>query len=450
MLAADAPWWMGEWGHLPHNANDNRPNGTGANADNFPQPPNTTENTYRGANFSPSNRPSPDYTGRLPEPGYGPYRPPTPQATPGYTGRLPEPFYGPRGQPNPPAPQTPPGGWMYNKTNPTPAFNPVLPTPKPAPPRPGQAQSAPPPASQYAGPSGRLGGPSGPVGNFTPLPRHNDAPSGVPSVPSFGPGSKPVPSFGPAPGDRPLSSFSPFDPKNPNKQYDEIQAWVATMPKNSRGDPYGTSYLGGLSGPEKITPLPGQLDQSLRYTQQAQGRAPAASPRPPAPSMRTADRYTRPEGYVPNSTLWAQHAPTPEPEQAPYNPNPPKAPKPNVFPEMQRGPSASYLASPGYSTQATWDQSKGKMGQASYSGAMTMNANMANPGGESMRPQGFTFTAKGVDGKQYANPADAMARRDALITNLGQQQARYSGSMGRNLGAPQFNMKQAMGQGAQG
>lgn len=77
---------------------------------------------------------------------------------------------------------------------------------------------------------------------------------------------------------------------------------------------------------------------------------------------------------------------------------------------------------------------------------MTMNANMANPGGESMRPQGLTFTAKSVDGKQYANPADAMARRDALITNLGQQQARYSGSMGRNLGAPQFNMKQAMGQ----
>ena len=431
----------------------------------------------------------------------------------------------------------------------------------------------------------------------------------MPSVPSFGPGSKPVPSFGPAPGDRPLSSFSPFDPKNPNKQYDEIQAWVATMPKNSRGDPYGTSYLGGLSGPEKITPLPGyrneprgvpsvpsfgpgskpvssptrdglaQYDptgssnrqawmaagrpgfntdnmysanittaadgtkfgnggESVAYdkwrasggqasapvqqqfgppqaAQPPQGRAPvpsfgpapgdrpkpsfspfdpknpnkqydeiqawvatmpknsrgdpygtmyaadvgtsrptsrtpAASPRPPAPSMRTADRYTRPEGYVPNSTLWAQHAPTPEPEQAPYNPNPPKAPKPNVMPKMQMGPSSSYLASPGYSTQATWDQSKGKMGQASYSGAMTMNANMANPGGESMRPQGFTFTAKGVDGKQYANPADAMARRDALITNLGQQQARYSGSMGRNLGAPQFNMKQAMGQGAQG
>ena len=196
-------------------------------------------------------------------------------------------------------------------------------------------------------------------------------------------------------------------------------------------------------------PRAGQADQSLRSTQQAQGRAPAASasPRPPAPSMRTADRYTRPEGYVPNSTLWAQHAPTPEPEQAPYNPNPPKAPRPNVIPKMQMGPSSSYLASPGYSTQATWDQSKGKMGQASYSGAMTMNANMANPGGESMRPPGFTFTAKGVDGKQYANPADAMARRDALITNLGQQQARYSGSMGRNLGAPQFNMKQAMGQG---
>ena len=245
-------------------------------------------------------------------------------------------------------------------------------------------------------------------------------------------GRAPVPSFGPAPGDRPKPSFSPFDPKNPNKQYDEIQAWVATMPKNSRGDPYGTMYAADVG------------------TSRPTSRTPAASPRPPAPSMRTADRYTRPEGYVPNSTLWAQHAPTPEPEQAPYNPNPPKAPKPNVMPKMQMGPSSSYLASPGYSTQATWDQSKGKMGQASYSGAMTMNANMANPGGESMRPQGFTFTAKGVDGKQYANPADAMARRDALITNVGQQQARYSGSMGRNLGAPQFNMKQAMGQGAQG
>ena len=539
MLAADAPWWMGEWGHLPHNANDNRPNGTGANADNFPQPPNTTENTYRGANFSPSNRPSPDYTGRLPEPGYGPYRPPTPQATPGYTGRLPEPFYGPqrqpsrlpepfygpRGQPNPPAPQTPPGGWMYNKTNPAPSFSPVLPTPKPAPPRPGQAQSGPPPASQYEGPHVRAGGPGGPggsitpVGNFTPLPGYREGPRGVPSVPSFGLGSKPVssptrdglaqydptgssnrqawkdagrpglptdssfaqvsgraqdgtafgtqaeasfydkwrasggqasapaqqqfgppqaaqppqgrapvPSFGPAPGDRPKPSFSPFDPKNPNKQYDEMQAWVATMPKNSRGDPYGTMYAMDVG------------------TSRPTSRAPAASPRPPAPSMRTADRYTRPEGYVPNSTLWAQHAPTPEPEQAPYNPNPPKAPRPNVIPKMQMGPSSSYLASPGYSTQATWDQSQGKMGQASYSGAMTMNANMANPGGESMRPQGLTFTAKGVDGKQYANPADAMARRDALITNLGQQQARYSGSMGRNLGAPQFNMKQAMGQ----
>lgn len=409
MLAADAPWWMGEWGHLPHNANDNRPNGTGANADNFPQPPNTTENTYRGANFSPSNRPSPDYTGRLPEP-----------------------FYGPRGQPNPPAPQTPPGGWMYNKTNPAPSFSPVLPTPKPAPPRPGQAQSAPPPASQYAGPDRRLGGPGGTVGNITPLPGYRDEPRGVPSAPSFGPNNPRVKNYTPAPTtgyDKPgaLGDITQYEPRD---LHNKIDAWTETMPKNERGDPYGTRYLADVG------------------TSRPTSRTPAASPRPPAPSMRTADRYTRPEGYVPNSTLWAQHAPTPEPEPAPYNPNPPKAPKPNVFPEMQRGPSASYLASPGYSTQATWDQSKGKMGQASYSGAMTMNANMANPGGESMRPQGFTFTAKGVDGKQYANPADAMARRDALINNLGQQQARYSGSMGRNLGAPQFNMKQAMGQGA--
>ncbi len=374
--------------------------------------------------FYAPQKPKPDYTGRLPEPGYGPQK----------TGFInpsvgPEPRQGwgdafPSGPLPPSTPQTLPGDWMYNKTNTTPAFNPVLPTPKPAPPRSGQAQSAPPPASQY-----RAGGPGGLVGNFTPLPRRIDEPRGVPSVPSFGPGSKPVPSFGPAPGDRPRSSFSPFDPKNPNKQYEEIQAWVATMPKNERGDPYGTRYAQGAGA----------------------SRAPAASasPRPPAPSLRTADRYTRPEGYVPNSTLWAQHTPTPEPEPAPYNPNPPRAPKPNVIPKMQMGPSSSYLSGPGSSTTATWDQAKNKMGPAYASGGMTMNANMANPGGESMRPQGFTFTAKGVDGKQYANPADAMARRDALINNLGQQQARYSGSMGRNLGAPQFNMKQAMGQGAQ-
>ncbi len=482
MLAAGAPWWMGEWGNLPHNANDNRPAGTGANADNFPQPPNTTATTGRNI----PAQPKPDYTGRLPEPGYGPQK--TGFINPS-VGPQPRQGWGdafPSGPLPPSTPQAPPGGWMYNKTNSTPAFNPVLPTPRAAPPAPvpqrsatGQARPAPPPASEY-----QAGGPGGLVNNFTPAPRNMPANNryfpedprrpAPPSVPSFGPGSKPVPS--------PTRDSAPWDQAGGSNR----KAWEAAgrpglptggafaqvIGRAQDGTAFGTQTEATFydkwraSGGQTSAPAPPQYgpqqaaqpqapqvapaDQYERSTQQAQGRAPAASasPRPPAPSLRTADRYTRPEGYAPNSTLWSQHTPAPEPEPAPYNPNPPRAPKPNVIPKMQMGPSSSYLSGPGSSTTATWDPAKNKMGPAYASGGMTMNANMANPGGESMRPQGFTFTAKGVDGKQYANPADAMARRDALINNLGQQQARYSGSMGRNLGAPQFNMKQAMGQGA--
>ena len=165
--------------------------------------------------------------------------------------------------------------------------------------------------------------------------------------------------------------------------------------------------------------------------------------RPPSPTTRGDERYFRPEGYVANSTMWSQHAPTPEPVAAPYNPAPPQAPKANVYPTMQLGPSRSTVSGPGSSTTQMWDPAKNKLGDAYASGGMTMDANMANAGGGSMRPQGFTFTAQGVDGKQYANPADAMARRNELIANLAQQQARYSGSMGRNLGAPQLQLPQA-------
>jgi hypothetical protein len=47
--------------------------------------------------------------------------------------------------------------------------------------------------------------------------------------------------------------------------------------------------------------------------------------RPPSPTNRGDERYFRPEGYVANSTMWAQHTPTPEPVAAPYNPAPPQA-----------------------------------------------------------------------------------------------------------------------------
>ena len=300
------------------------------------------------------------------------------------------------------------------------------------------------------------------IGNFEQMPSYPAEPRGGISVPSFGPVSQPVSS----PTRDGLAQYDPTGSSN-------RQAWMAAgRPGFNTDNMYssnistaadGTKFGNGgesvaydkwrasggqSSAPTQPQPAPNQEYTSFNAQAQTQGLSTAASvsPRPPAPTSRGDQRYMRPAGYVPNSTLWAQHAPTPEPEPAPYNPNPPQAPKANVFPEMQRGTGASYLSNPGYSTQATWDQSQGKMGQASYNGAMTMNANMANPGGESLRPPGFTFNAQGVDGKQYANPADAIARRDALIANLGQQQARYSGAMGRNLGAPQFNMTQAMGQ----
>ena len=378
MLAANAPWWAGEFGSLAHNSNDTRLFGTGANAGNFGQPPNVPEGG--------GSRPRPvDNTNQ--------------------------------GQPQSGAPQTPLGGWAYNTTNPTPA-----PAPIPQRSATGQAQSAPLPAS-----GNRIGGwpdSQGQPGtkNYTPAPTTGYDKPGT------------------------LGDITQYQPQD---LHDKVDAWAKTMPTNSRGDTYGTKYFSDVGASRPAA------SNAPAYSMQSQSQSGASSQparnigtpyQAPAAQQRPATAYTRPDGYAPNSTVWSQHAPTPDPAE----PTPPPAAKiqPNVYGTMSQAPATAISTpSPGYSTIKQKDQATGNWGPEMPNGAMTMDANTANPYSKSYTPPPPPqFTSTGIDGKPAASMEAAFAGRDALITRLQQQQSVYSGSNGKDLGKPTFTMPNGFGQ----